>query len=418
MLLEQGNAVNVLPEVLKAPLLALASIKFDEHTAGNLQSKFKQTLGGFELVRDARQIFGGLERLVGTPDINILGGMAEEHAKKLDSHERFQTKNYLLETTPFIEWHFVAEPNDEYGDFVQEEIGDQVALGDMEKARNTLGLGKNEWPREKKMASDILGLSWERLETAPSGSLYASPALSEAIANKPISQSDRVKWKKIDKIPTSGIQLKHQALVEALKFKESDTAEFEQTEWAKLDVGQLRANHYVVSSDDEDNAYFVPVSMRLIKFTETEWEAIGIKDLLMSHYLQVGDAYFRPEQESMGHRKPMPLKQFQETRTEMNEELKKTGDKVEVGIEELFGARLYTGPLFEKYNGVLRGLNVQEGLEWSNEQKQAMGDAWPPFLLRGDLMKTLGDMYPKPDRQWRLAPNGPRVTANRQWAPL
>ena len=27
--------------------------------------------------------------------------------------------------------------------------------------------------------------------------------------------------------------------------------------------------------------------------------------------------------------------------------------------EELIAARLYTGPMFEKYNGVLRGLNVK-----------------------------------------------------------
>lgn len=40
-------------------------------------------------------------------------GMRNEHLFASDSHEKFTTPNYQTSTTSRIEWHFVADPEDE-----------------------------------------------------------------------------------------------------------------------------------------------------------------------------------------------------------------------------------------------------------------------------------------------------------------
>ena len=55
-------------------------------------------------------------------------------------------------------------------------------------------------------------------------------------------------------------------------------------------------------------------------------------------------------------RKPRPLSEFTEAMDEKNAQLQAV-KQPPMTTEELIGARLYTGPLFEKYNAVLRGVN-------------------------------------------------------------
>ena len=55
-------------------------------------------------------------------------------------------------------------------------------------------------------------------------------------------------------------------------------------------------------------------------------------------------------------RMPMPLKDLRSKRSAKNARLKLLGEP-ELMIEEAIGSRLYTGPLFAKYNAVLRGLD-------------------------------------------------------------
>jgi len=57
--------------------------------------------------------FSGLEGLVGAPHPMVQHGMKSEHCTAVDSDEEFVTSNYKTRTTSKIEWHFVAEPNDE-----------------------------------------------------------------------------------------------------------------------------------------------------------------------------------------------------------------------------------------------------------------------------------------------------------------
>ena len=61
-----------------------------------------------------------------------------------------------------------------------------------------------------------------------------------------------------------------------------------------------------------------------------------------------------PEQRSRC-RQPLPAKDFAEARAELDAQLVKLG-YTPIRDVEFFGARLYTGPLFEKYCAVLRGI--------------------------------------------------------------
>ena len=54
--------------------------------------------------------YGGLEAAIGAPDPMINSAMEREHTHGPDAADTFTTSNYLVSTTPRIEWQFVAEP--------------------------------------------------------------------------------------------------------------------------------------------------------------------------------------------------------------------------------------------------------------------------------------------------------------------
>jgi hypothetical protein len=53
---------------------------------------------------------GGLEGLIGAPSPQSEAAVEEEHTRGADAHNRFFTPNYRINTTPLIEWSFVARP--------------------------------------------------------------------------------------------------------------------------------------------------------------------------------------------------------------------------------------------------------------------------------------------------------------------
>ena len=57
------------------------------------------------------------------------------------------------------------------------------------------------------------------------------------------------------------------------------------------------------------------------------------------------------------HRQPQTLATFEDNVKQYNKRLKES-NQPPVIRQELIGARLYTGPMFVKYNGVLRGLHT------------------------------------------------------------
>ena len=88
-----------------------------------LQSKFEQAEGAFELsYATLDKFFGGLERILGAPDIQVLIGMQQEHCCVHRTDERpdappstleescvsYTTGNYTIVTSPLIEWFFGA----------------------------------------------------------------------------------------------------------------------------------------------------------------------------------------------------------------------------------------------------------------------------------------------------------------------
>jgi hypothetical protein len=62
-----------------------------------------------------------------------------------------------------------------------------------------------------------------------------------------------------------------------------------------------------------------------------------------------------PEPSPVKRRKPLPLSEIEILRLLKNKELLELGQQMLL-LEELISARMYTGPMFQKYNGCLRGL--------------------------------------------------------------
>ena len=84
------------------------------------------------------------------------------------------------------------------------------------------------------------------------------------------------------------------------------------------------------------------------------------------HYLSFA---FRGLMPGAQPRQPRPLVELEELmEAQANGKLRELGEP-QMTIEEVIGLRLYTGPLFVKYNSVLRGLNSEVGFL----QKQLVG---------------------------------------------
>ena len=55
--------------------------------------------------------YAGPEKLIGSPDPNIMEGVKKEHTLRKNAHVRFETSNYFITTWPALEFEFVAEPS-------------------------------------------------------------------------------------------------------------------------------------------------------------------------------------------------------------------------------------------------------------------------------------------------------------------
>ena len=102
-------AVGPLVAQLAPRLRELATV--EAATTAEMQTKFSQEARGMLQYSSLSAFFGGLERLVGSPDPNIKERMANEHAARGDSSRPFTTGNYGVTTTSAIEWAFVATPD-------------------------------------------------------------------------------------------------------------------------------------------------------------------------------------------------------------------------------------------------------------------------------------------------------------------
>ena len=82
-------------------------------TASQLNERFASDPAAFTLRYSTLDTFyGGLESKIGAPKPHVAAAMEHEHTGRADSDEHFQTSNYLITTSPRVEWEFVACPED------------------------------------------------------------------------------------------------------------------------------------------------------------------------------------------------------------------------------------------------------------------------------------------------------------------
>lgn len=72
---------------------------------------------------------------------------------------------------------------------------------------------------------------------------------------------------------------------------------------------------------------------------------------------------------------PLPLSHFEAPRQTINEQLKAI-DECALLVEECIGLRLYTGPLFIKYNAVLRGISGRVAFLQSTMEELCRGNKY------------------------------------------
>jgi len=70
-------------------------------------------------------------------------------------------------------------------------------------------------------------------------------------------------------------------------------------------------------------------------------------------------AEFLPYPKPDNSRQPLPFSHFEAALAQLNKELANAGFQQSVSKEEFIAARLYTGPMYLKYNAVLRGLQFE-----------------------------------------------------------
>lgn len=80
-------------------------------TAESLHEKFVQKENSYELEYGTLEsFFGGLERMLGPPNTNLMSAMTREHTQSANSEKPFSASNYHTETCPLYEWWFVTDP--------------------------------------------------------------------------------------------------------------------------------------------------------------------------------------------------------------------------------------------------------------------------------------------------------------------
>lgn len=108
-LLQQANLAEKLAAALWPKFMELANQ--GAASASELHQKFVDEAGGFELEYcGLKSFFGGLEAVVGSPDVKVEAGMMRDHCGCEDSREAFTTPNYKMTTTARTEWWFVYDP--------------------------------------------------------------------------------------------------------------------------------------------------------------------------------------------------------------------------------------------------------------------------------------------------------------------
>ena len=78
-------------------------------------------------------------------------------------------------------------------------------------------------------------------------------------------------------------------------------------------------------------------------------------------------------------RVPTPLSVLEEALAEKNAQLEKIGEPA-LALAEVLGARLYTGPMFFKYNSVLRGLGSDVSFLRSRFETLCLGNTYATTL--------------------------------------
>ena len=82
----------------------------DERLEAFINSKFVMDgafHGSFATLDD---FYAGAEKRIGAPNPNIREGMENEHCKRSNADEPFETSNYNFKTCPRLEWEFVVDP--------------------------------------------------------------------------------------------------------------------------------------------------------------------------------------------------------------------------------------------------------------------------------------------------------------------
>jgi len=129
---------------------------------------------------------------------------------------------------------------------------------------------------------------------------------------------------------------------------------------------------------------FTTSNYRLSSSSEIEWFFVVEPTAEQRKRLGLGDEW--PAEESLRDQKrmhlarePRPPSAFAAPMGDVNGKLGALGEPGMI-IEELWGARLYTGPLFVKYNGVLRGVSSSVPFLIANYERLCKGNQYTTTL--------------------------------------
>ena len=76
-----------------------------------LSQKFVEEQGAFQLTYGrSDKFYGGIEAVVGPPNVKVAETMEVEHCRSDDSALEFLSPNYKITTTSALEWQFVTDP--------------------------------------------------------------------------------------------------------------------------------------------------------------------------------------------------------------------------------------------------------------------------------------------------------------------
>ena len=122
-----------------------------------------------------------------------------------------------------------------------------------------------------------------------------------------------------------------------------------------------------------------------------EWEFVNDPDLNdQERYAERGGDFREAHPDRC--RTPMPLEVYEKKMERLNEQLISEG-LAPLILEELIGGRLYTGPMYEKYNAVLRFFSVKNPADGSVRTQYA-SEGELPFLQKKCGSMHLGEWAP------------------------